>query len=130
MTDPIADFIIRIKNAALAGNKSIIAPYSKVKESLAGILQKEGWLTKVEVAEKDGKKDLVLSIAEVKEGGVRPIEVKRISKPGRRVYIKAKDIRKASRGLGTVIISTPQGLMTDKDAIAKNVGGEVICRVI
>jgi small subunit ribosomal protein S8 len=130
MTDPIADFIIRIKNATMAGNKSVTAPHSKVKESLANILQKQGCVSKIEVVEKDGKKDLVLTLAEVKGGVVRSIEVKRISKPGRRVYVKAKDIKSAARGLGTVIVSTPSGLMTDREAMAKKLGGEVVCRII
>jgi small subunit ribosomal protein S8 len=130
MTDPIADFIIRIKNATMAGNRNVTAPHSKVKEALAHILQKQGWVSKVEVIEKDGKKDLVLTLGEIKGGAVRSIEVKRISKPGRRVYVKAKDIKSVARGLGTVIVSTPSGLMTDREAMAKKLGGEVVCRII
>lgn len=130
MTDPIADFIIRIKNASLAGKNNVTVPYSRVKESLANILQKQGWINKVEIVEKNGKKDLVLALVETKTGAVRPIEVKRISKPGRRVYIKAKDLKTAARGLGTIIVSTPSGLMTHREAMAKKLGGEVICKII
>lgn len=130
MTDPIADFIIRIKNAVLAGDSSVTAPHSKVKESLARILQKQGWVNKIEVVEKDGKRDLVLTLGGIKAGAGRSIEVKRISKPGRRVYAKAKDLKVVARGLGTTIISTPSGLMTAREAMAKKLGGEVICRII
>jgi len=126
---PIADLLIRIKNSALAGNKLVEMPYSKVKENLAKILQKEGFLSKTEVKEVGAKKELVLTLAE-ENGKVRLIDVKNISKPGRRVYVKAKGIKLLSRGLGLVIISTPAGLMTHKEAIKGNVGGEVFCKII
>lgn len=129
MSDPIADLLIRIKNAALSGHKTVEAPFSKVKENLAKILLKEGFLNKVELGGTDKKRNLILTLVG-KEGENIPIEVKKISKPGRRVYVKAKGIKLLSRGLGLVIISTPFGLMTNKEALKKNLGGEVICKII
>lgn len=127
--DPISDLLIRIKNAALSKRKVVIAPYSKQKESLAKILQREGFLERVEVVADGKKKDLSLTLAET-EGKIRKVEVKRISKPGRRVYVKAKDVRLLNRGLGEVIISSPLGLVTAGEALKKNVGGEVVGKII
>ncbi|HUW24443.1 MAG TPA: 30S ribosomal protein S8 [Patescibacteria group bacterium] len=126
---PIADLLIRIKNATLARQKSVMAPYSHLKENLAKVLEKEGLVEKVEVIGEGAVKELRLTLSEEK-GQVRPIEVKIISKPGRRVYCRAKDISILRRGLGITVISTPAGLMTGKEAIKKNLGGEVICRLI
>lgn len=129
ISDPIADLLIRIKNASMAGSKNVSVPYSKLKENLAKILQVEGYLKKVAVSGEGVQKELVLTLAE--EGSKpRPIEVKRISKPGGRVYVQAKEIKLWRRGLGTVIISTPKGLMTGKQALQKKLGGEIICKVI
>lgn len=127
--DPIADFLIRIKNAALAKRGIVLVPYSKLKENIALVLQKSGFLSKVEVKENAGKKQLILSLVE-EDGKLRLVEVKRISKPGRRVYVKAADVKTYMRGLGTVIISTPAGVLTGREALKKNLGGEVICKVI
>lgn len=129
ISDPIADFLIRIKNATLAGRRKVTAPYSVMKEKLAKVLQDEGFVEKVEVTKDGPKKELVITLNE-KRGRTRPVEVKVISKPGRRVYLKAKDIRPLRRGLGVTVISTPSGLMSHKQALKKNLGGEVICRII
>ncbi len=129
MNDPIADFIIRIKNSALAKRGTVLVPYSKLKESLALVLQKSGFLSKVEVNGNASKKQLVVTLEEEKNQP-RLIEVRRISKPGRRVYVKAADIKTLTRGLGTVIISTPVGILSHKDALKKNLGGEVLCKII
>lgn len=128
MTDPIADFLIRIKNASLAGGRLVNAPYSKVKESLALILQKEGYLAKVETKETNNKKNLAVSLSEKRKLSV--IEVKRISRPGCRVYAKAQEVFRLGRGVGLVILSTPVGLMTNKEARKKHLGGEVLCKII
>lgn len=103
-------------------------PYSTLKENLAKILEKEGYVEKIEIVDKEFPKTLVLTLLPLKKK--EKIEVKRISKPGRRVYVKAKDLPLLRRGLGFTIISTPLGLMTDKEAIKKKVGGEVICKII
>jgi len=127
VSDPIADFIVRLKNAAAAGAGTLTVPHSNLKENLAKILVAEGLLQKYEI-NTEGKKTLILTLME-KKGKIKPVEVKRISKPGRRVYVRAKDISKM-RGLGTVIISTPAGLMSHRQAQAKNLGGEVLCKII
>jgi len=129
MNDPIADLLIRIKNATLSSHKMVLVSHSKVKEKLANILEKEGFLEKVEVSEDKKKKQLTLTLVESK-GRPLLVEVKRISKPGRRVYIKAKDVSVLKRGLGTVIISSPEGLITGDEALKKNLGGEVVCKII
>lgn len=124
MTDPIADFLIRIKNGYRAGKGVVTVPSSKVKQKLAQILLKEGFLAKVQ--KKAGDLELTL-----KYEGREPAltEVKRISKPGRRVYSQANKIPQVRRGYGITLISTPKGLMTGALAKKKNLGGEVIGQV-
>lgn len=128
INDPIADFLIRIKNAALAGKEKISSPYSKINKNLAGILLKEGYLEKIEETNKGNIKNLGLTLSAklIKE---KSVDIRRISKPGRRVYTKAKKVRALKRGLGVVILSTPQGVMTADEALKKNLGGEVIGKV-
>jgi len=127
ISDPIGDMITRIRNGYLASRQEVIMPHSKIKQSLAEILLKEGYLKKIEV-EKGTAKSMKLTLKyERKNPAVT--EVKRISKPGRRIYVKAKKIRPVFSGLGVIILSTPKGLMTGKEAKKKNMGGETICRV-
>ncbi len=128
ISDPIADLLIRIKNAALVGKKELSVPYSRFKENLAKLLQAEGYLEKVEVGGGKVKKDLILTLAE-EEGKARLIAVKLVSKPGKRVYLKAKNIGVFRRGKGITVLSTPEGLMADKEALKKKLGGEVICKI-
>lgn len=129
MSDPIADMLTRIRNSYLARKKTAEVPYSQVKEKIAKILIKEKFLTKMEIQGKKpvGKK-IILSL---KYEGKEPVltGVKRISKPGLRVYAKAGKIPRVRLGFGITIISTPSGLMTDQEARKKNLGGEVICQV-
>lgn len=127
VTDPIADFLIRIKNACLVKKKLVEMPWSKMKEKMAEILVKEGFLKSAKVK---GEKFKILAL-ELKYGGKRPAitEVKRISKPGVRIYEKVNKIPKVRQGVGITIISTPQGLMTDKEARKNHQGGEIICQI-
>ncbi len=126
--DPIADMLSTIKNSYAAGKKSVVVPYSQPKLSLGEILAREGFLAKVEEKEAEGKKKVVLTLF---YRGRNPAlsGLERLSKPGRRLYARKDDLRKISRRLGTVIISTPLGLLTVKEALEKNQGGELICRV-
>jgi small subunit ribosomal protein S8 len=129
MTDPIADFLARVKNGYLARKKEIVVPYSKIKEQLSQILVKEGYLKNVKCKMQNVKlKTLEL---ELKYEGKKPAltEVKRISKPGLRIYTKATKIPKVRLGFGITIVSTSLGLMTDKKAKKLNLGGEVICQI-
>ncbi|EKU93553.1 30S ribosomal protein S8 [Alloiococcus otitis] len=129
MTDPIADFLTRVRNASDAHHESVEIPASNVKKSMADILKAEGFVKDVEVIE-DNKQDVVriqLKYGQDKERVITGI--KRISKPGLRVYANAEEVPKVLNGLGIAIISTSQGVVTDKEARAKKIGGEVLAYV-
>ena len=128
-TDPIADMLTRIRNGVAIVAATVDVPASKFKKSLADVLVKEGYLKSVEQTKIDGKSVLRIGL---KYGPRRsPIinELKRISKPGRRAYAKATHIPVVRGGLGVAVISTPQGLLVDRDARRHHVGGEVVCEV-
>lgn len=128
MTDPIADMIIRIKNALMAGHERVEIPHSKVKESLAHILVDEGYISKASVVKQIPQSVIVVDLKYV--GKVPAItDVRRVSKPGRRMYAGVKDIPKALGGYGITIVSTSKGVMTDTKAKQQNAGGEVLCQV-
>jgi len=127
MTDPIADMLTRIRNASSVLKTEVELPSSKIKKALADILIREGYLVKVEEV-KDAKPVLVLTLKyNNKEPAI--INLKRISKPGHRKYVKAKEIRKVLNGYGTSILSTPKGLLTGNEARKQGFGGEIICEV-
>ncbi len=132
VTDPIADFLIRIKNGYLAKKKVVTVPWSKMKEKISEILVKEGYLKKYQISKiKDQKGEGNILELELKYEGKKPVltEVKRISKPGVRIYVKAGKIPQVKEGMGITIVSTPQGLMTEKEARKNHQGGEVICQI-
>jgi len=129
-TDPIADMLTRIRNAVAIANASVDVPASSFKLSLAEVLVREGYLKSVERAT-DERGHPILRIG-LKYGPKRaPVihQLSRVSKPGRRAYAKAKQVPVVRGGLGIAVISTPQGLLVDRDARRKNVGGEVVCEV-
>jgi small subunit ribosomal protein S8 len=128
MSDPISNFIISIKNALLARKESVAVPYSKLKESMAGILAREGYIGEVKIDDAAPFKQIVITLKYV---GKLPAvtDVRRLSKPGRRVYAPAGQIPKALGGYGITIVSTNKGILTDKEARQQNVGGELICQV-
>lgn len=129
MTDSIADMLARIRNGYLARKRKIVLPYSKIKEEIAKIMVKEGYLEKLEKRKtRDERRSLELTL---KYEGKKPAitEIKRVSKPGVRIYQKVKQFKSVNYGLGIQIISTPVGVMTDKQARKKNLGGEVICKM-
>ncbi len=128
MTDSISQLISCLKNGCLAGKKEVVLPYSRMKEGILRILQKENYLEKVEIKGEKAKKVLVCSLKEKKDGkGIQQIKI--VSKPGLRVYQKACGGKKVLGGLGLKIISTPKGLLTDKEAAKANVGGEIVLEV-
>src|SRR5688500_3742324 len=132
MTDPIADMLTRLRNANQAYHDSVAMPYSKLKAGVAEILQQEGYITSFEVAEPSegvvGKTlTLTLKYGPTRERSIAGI--RRISKPGLRVYAKATGLPRVLGGLGIAIISTSQGLLTDREANQKGVGGEVLAYV-
>jgi small subunit ribosomal protein S8 len=129
MTDPIADMLTRVRNANQAYHDSVTMPHSKIKTHIAEILQQEGYISGWSVA--DGEKGKILTI-ELKYGPNRERSiagVRRVSKPGLRVYAKAGNLPKVLGGLGVAIISTSSGLLTDRQATKKGVGGEVLAYV-
>mgnify|MGYP000911956407 CR=1 FL=1 len=128
VTDPIADFLTQIRNGVAAGKAEIIAPYSRIKSDLAHILMEEGYVRDAELVRKDNKQWLRV---ELKTGGSRrSIEgIRRVSRPGLRRYVGAKEVPRVLGGLGTAVVSTPKGLMTGTEARKQNVGGELICFV-
>jgi small subunit ribosomal protein S8 len=127
-TDPIADMLTRIRNA-IAVNKNIVTmPHSKVKQTVAEVLAKNGFVSKVEVSGKDGFKTLKVIINE--EGdNARITEIKRLSTPGRRMYAQVSEIPKVKYGRGIVVISTSKGIMSGTEAQKLGLGGELICKV-
>lgn len=128
MTDPIADMIIRVKNAFMANRAEVSIPHSKVKEAIAKILEAEGYVESFEVEPTVPQKTINVKLKYV--GKIPAItEVRRMSKPGRRVYSTVKDIPKALGGYGVTIVSTSKGVVTDADARKMNVGGEVLCQI-
>jgi small subunit ribosomal protein S8 len=132
MTDPIADMLTRLRNANQAFHDAVTMPHSKIKEGVAEILQQEGYITSFSVQEpEEGQVQKTLTIT-LKYGRNRERSiagVRRISKPGLRVYAKSTGLPKVLGGLGVAIISTSQGLLTDRQANSKGVGGEVLAYV-
>ena len=129
MTDPIADMLTRIRNANSAGHKTVEVPASKIKKSIAEILKDEGYINGFEVKE-DGKQGVI--DIEMKYGPENEkviTGIKKISKPGLKVYAKANEVPRVLGGLGVAIISTSNGVISDKKARELGVGGEVICYV-
>lgn len=129
MTDPIADMLSRIRNANNARHKSVDIPCSNIKKEIAQILLDEGYINGFDVVE-DDKQGIIKVDLKYSEDGEKVISgLKRISKPGLRVYVKCDDVPKVLGGLGIAIISTSKGIITDKMARQEKVGGEVICYV-
>ena len=129
MTDPIADMLTRIRNANQNGAKTVSMPSSKMKEEIARILKGEGFIEEFSIEENDVQNTLTLTLkyGQKKERVINGL--KRVSKPGLRVYSKSEELPRVLNGLGIAIISTPQGVMTDKEARKANVGGEVIAYI-
>jgi small subunit ribosomal protein S8 len=134
LTDPIADFLTQVRNAIMAGNQTVSVPSSKLKLAIAKILQEEGFIKSFEEFDVDGKPQNSLHL-ELKYVGERrdrkPVisGIKRVSKPGRRVYVGKRDIPWVQSGMGISILTTPKGVMTGGRARQLGVGGEVLCQV-
>jgi small subunit ribosomal protein S8 len=131
MTDPIADMLTRIRNANVAMHDSVRMPSSKLKESLAQVLAKEGYIDGFEVIENPGRPGRTLEIKmKYTKDRARTISgVRRVSKPGLRFYSAADKLPRVLGGLGVAVLSTSQGLMTDREARKRRVGGEILCYV-
>lgn len=126
-SDPIADMLTRIRNAAKAGKPEVVIPFSKVKESLAHLLMSEGYVVGVNVVGTTKK----LMTVDLKFDQGKPVleGIKRVSKPGQRIYMPAEKLPRTMSGFGITVVSTSKGLMTDKRARKEHLGGEVMCQV-
>lgn len=129
MTDPIADFLTRLRNANSAHHDEVTIPYSKLKSHIAEILQAEGYISGWTVEDARVGKNLVVSLKYGPNRERALVGIKRVSKPGLRVYTKSTNLPKVLGGLGVAILSTSSGLLTDKQAAQKGVGGEVLAYV-
>ena len=129
ITDPIADMLTRIRNALVARHDFTDVPASKLKAALAGVLKKEGYIRDYEVKSQGSKRTIRLHLAYADGGEPVIIGLQRVSKPGLRVYAQRREVPRVYGGLGVAILSTPEGLVTGKEARRRGVGGEVLCYV-
>lgn len=135
MSDPLGDMLTRIRNGQMAGMRSVVCPFSKLRESVCEVLQDEGFIRGYKTEEKSDskgkksvKKHLVIDLKYSEgQGVIRQID--RVSKPGRRIYAGVKSMPRFYNGLGILVVSTPQGVMADHKARSENVGGEILCQV-
>ncbi len=130
VTDPIADFLTRIRNAQMAGHRIVEIPASNLKKRMTEILYHQGYILRYKF-EEDSRQGVIKIALKYDPGTKQPAiqSMERISRPGLRQYARPEEFRRVKNGLGIAIISTSQGVMTDKEAKAKNVGGEVLCYV-
>jgi small subunit ribosomal protein S8 len=129
MNDPLGDMLTRIRNAQMRGTSKVSTPASKLRAHVLDVLKDEGFIRGYAVVEKSGAKPEIEIELKYFEG--RPViqQIKRISKPGRRVYLPVRELPRVRNGLGIAILSTPKGVMSDAAARTENVGGEVLCHV-
>lgn len=126
--DHISDFLAQIKNAYLAHHKTVQVPYTKMLHSIAKILEQENFVKEVKIGQEKKNKKLVLTLSYPNRKPAME-DVKRVSKPGLRIYVSRKHIPRVYGGLGVSILSTPKGIMTGKMAKKENIGGEVLCKI-
>lgn len=129
MHDPIADMIIRMKNAGDSKKESTVFPYSKIKSAILEVLQKEGYINSYSKKGKKVVKYLEVELSYDENGNSKINGVDRVSKSSKRVYSKSKELKKVKNGFGLAILSTPKGIMTDKGAKEANVGGEILFKI-
>ncbi len=129
MTDPVADMLTRVRNANQALHESVSMPSSKLKEEIARILAAEGYIDSFDVAADGPKRTLTLKLKYGADRSRVLLGVRRISSPGRRVYSGAGDLPRVKGGLGVAVVSTSQGVLTDREARRRRLGGEVLCEV-
>lgn len=129
ITDPIGDMLNRIKNAQAVNHQTVTIPFSKLKYNLAKILEKQGFINGIDTQGRSIKKTIVVNLKYDKQGKPVIHGLKRISKPGQRIYLTSEKIKPVREGFGSNIISTSQGLMTGKEAKKKRIGGEVLLQI-
>lgn len=128
LTDPIADFLTRLRNASQAGLSEVLAPYSKIKFDIAKILKQEGYVSSVDL-EKNGEFQNIKIVTKFVNRAPAITGLKRVSKPGLRKYVGAKEVPRVLGGLGITILSTPKGVLSGREAKKENVGGELLAYV-
>ncbi|MDD5083702.1 MAG: 30S ribosomal protein S8 [Candidatus Moranbacteria bacterium] len=133
MLDPIADMLTRIRNAQRAGHREVVMPSSKLKLSIARILEKENFIEKVETETEGVFENIRIGLKYIKVSQTRKDpairEIKRVSHEGQRIYVKKEDIKKVKNGYGIAVVSTSKGVMTGRDAYRQGLGGEYLCEV-
>jgi small subunit ribosomal protein S8 len=129
ITDPIGDFIVRLKNAGAVGKKTVDVPFSKMKKAIALKLKSCGYVGEVDERGDDPKKTLSVELLYDESGNPRINDVRRVSKPGRRLYAKAREVHPVKYGKGVMVLTTPQGIVTDKEAREKRLGGETLFQI-
>jgi small subunit ribosomal protein S8 len=129
MTDPIGDMLTRIRNAGIARHTETACPSSRKKLAIARVLKEEGFLSEARVEARNGHPTLVLGIRYGADGRALIDGIRRVSKPGRRVYVGKSEVPRVRNGLGTAVISTSKGILSDRSAREAHVGGEVVCEI-
>jgi small subunit ribosomal protein S8 len=129
VTDPIADMLTRIRNAVAVGHERVVMPSSKLKIDIAQILVNEGFIDRFQVSDNGHRSDLELVLRYAERRKPVIIGLKRVSRPGHRVYRGAKELPRVQGGLGVAVVSTSQGLMPDREARKRSLGGEILCEV-
>tara|TARA_Y100001970_G_scaffold143916_1_gene176811 strand:+ start:1435 stop:1833 length:399 start_codon:yes stop_codon:yes gene_type:complete len=129
LADPIGDMLTRIRNGQMRSLKNIVIPFSNFRLKILEVLKKEGYIINFKITDSKSKIKTLSVDLKYYEGEPVIKEIKRVSKPGRRVYSKATSIPRVLNGLGVAILSTSKGVMSDSDAIKNNLGGEIICRI-
>ena len=129
MSDPLGDMLARIRNGQMAQKSVVECPHSKLRTNVCAVLKDEGFIRDFKVEDRENNKKVLLIELKYSEGRGVIQQLDRVSKPGRRVYTKVGDFPRFYIGLGLLVVSTPQGVMTDYKAKAANVGGEILCQV-
>ena len=127
--DPIAEMLTQIRNSLMAGQKTCVVRYSKIKEEILKILKNEEYIRDYKIEERLGKKNIRVSLSFDRDNKSSINRIKRISKPGRRIYMPYTKLPYILRGMGMLVLSTSKGLMTDKNARKEKIGGEIICEI-
>lgn len=129
MTDPIADMLTRVRNALMVKHQEVVVPHSKMKEAVANLFKDEGYVKTFRVVTDGNKKNIVIHLKYDDNGNSVIRGLKRVSKPGQRVYVNTKNLKPVLGGLGNGVVSTSRGIKTVKQCIAEKVGGEYICQI-
>lgn len=129
MTDPIADMLARMRNALMVRHQEVVVPHSKMKEAMAALFVEEGYVKNFRVADDGNRKNIVLHLKYNDHGESVIRGMKRVSKPGQRVYVNTKNLKPVLGGLGNGVVSTSRGIKTVKQCINEKVGGEYICQI-